>query len=190
VIVLVEGDGDRRALPLLLQRAGIGPVRAIDMKGKSNIVRLQRGFEDTVRRQASAGERLFAVLVDDDTTYAPYSSLADEHHGLTARAANLAAELAVTVKVYWATIELESWLIGGMRRNATYCALTRVPAIPANTETQPADPKQWLKGCLRGGYEPRATECLAGAIDLTAAQARNRSLRDFLHELAVLAAPH
>jgi hypothetical protein len=188
VILLVEGDGDRRALPLLLQRAGIGPVRAIDMKGKSNIVRLQRGFEDTVRRQASTGERLFVLLVDDDTTYAPYSSLADEHRGLAVRAADLAAQLGVIVKVYWATVELESWLIGGMARGVTYCALTRVPAIPANTETQPADPKQWLKGCLRGGYEPRVTECLAGAVDLGAAQGRNRSLREFLHEVTVLAA--
>jgi hypothetical protein len=184
VIVLVEGDGDRRALPRLLQRAGIVPVQAIDMKGKSNIVRLQRGFEDTVRRQALAGERLFAVLVDDDTTYAPYSSLADEHRGLTARAAGLAAHLGVTVKVYWATVEFESWLIGGMVRGATYCALTRVPAIPANTEAHPLDPKQWLKGCLRGSYEPRVAECLAGAIDLAAAQRRNRSLQEFLHDMA------
>jgi hypothetical protein len=27
------------------------PLRCIDMNGKSNIVRAQRGFEDTIRRQ-------------------------------------------------------------------------------------------------------------------------------------------
>ncbi len=76
MIFLVEGDGDKRALPHLLRRQGMAaPSQVIDMKGKSNIVRSPRGFEDTVRRQAASGSRIFMILVDGDITCAPYVSL-------------------------------------------------------------------------------------------------------------------
>ncbi len=69
IIVLVEGPGDKQALPILVQRElGKSPIRPINMKGKSNIVRQERGFEDTVRRQHALGERSFVVLVDGDVT--------------------------------------------------------------------------------------------------------------------------
>lgn len=189
MIFLVEGDGDKRALPHLLRRHGITvQVQAIDMRGKSNIVRRPRGFEDTVRRQAGAGGRVFVILVDHDTTCAPYQSLADERRGLRERAQAIAAELGVTVEVYWANIEFESWLIAGIQPGARYCSLQSVSAISANTESQPADPKVWLKQCLRGGYEPRIAECLAQRIDIDAARQRNGSLRTFLGAVAALAA--
>ncbi len=75
-VVLVEGPGDKRSLPILVQHErGATPVRCVDMKGKSNIVRDRRGFEDTIRRQHALGERSFIVLMDGDVTFAPYQSL-------------------------------------------------------------------------------------------------------------------
>jgi hypothetical protein len=69
IVVLVEGPGDKQALPILVQRElGKAPIRPINMKGKSNIVRRERGFEDTVRRQYVLGGRSFVVLVDGDVT--------------------------------------------------------------------------------------------------------------------------
>lgn len=191
MIFLVEGEGDKRALPCLLKRYGITvQVRPIDMRGKSNIVRFPRGFEETVRRQAADGNRVFIVLIDNDTTYAPYESLTDEQHGLRERAQMIAAELGITVEVYWASIEFESWLIGGIQAGGKYCSLQSVPAISANTETQPSDPKVWLKKCLRNNYEPRIAECLAQHIDLAEARRRNQSLRTFLNAVANLALRH
>ena len=56
IIILVEGSGDRRSIPSLLQRGQLTfPIRCIDMKGKSNILREHHGFEDTVRRQHALG---------------------------------------------------------------------------------------------------------------------------------------
>jgi hypothetical protein len=106
VILLVEGEGDRRAVPWLLQRHGVpSPARVIDMKGKSNIVRSPRGFEDTVRREVAAGNHIFTILIDGDVTSAPYASLTEEQEGLHTRAQAIAAELSITVEVYWALIE-------------------------------------------------------------------------------------
>lgn len=182
IVVLVEGPGDKRALPILLRRAEKdAPVRPIDMKGKSNIVRKERGFEDTVRRQRALGGQSFIVLIDSDVTSAPYQSLEEETRDMPRRARSLAQELQAPVRVQWAIREVESWLIGGIRSGATYCGLKRVGQVPANTETNPSDPKRWLKDHLANReYTPRTQECLAGRIDVQEAQRRNDSMQDFL----------
>lgn len=116
IVVLVEGPGDQQALPVLVQRElGKAPIRPINMKGKSNIVRRERGFEDTVRRQYALGGRAFIVLVDGDVTSQPYQSLEKERQDMPRRAQSLAQELGVTVQVCWSVLELESWLIGGIK---------------------------------------------------------------------------
>lgn len=99
---------------------------------------------------------------------------------LLLRAQTLAGELGITIQVRWAVLALESWLIGGVQPKASYCGLQRIGQVPANTETAPAEPKQWLKDHLRVDYEPRTQECLAKNIDLPTAKKRNQSLRAFL----------
>lgn len=181
IVALVEGDGDKRSLPVLVTRESQqAALRCIDMKGKPNIVRQDGGFEDTIRRQHALGGRSFMVAVDSDVFYPPYQSLEQEREQLLLRAQALAEELAITIQVRWAVLALESWLIGGLQTKASYCGLQRIGQIPANTETAPADPKQWLKDHLRVDYEPRTQECLAKNIDLPTAKKRNQSLRDFL----------
>lgn len=182
IVVLVEGPGDKGALPILTRRAGITvPIRPIDMRGKSNIVRRNRGFEDTVRRQHALGRRSFVVLVDADVTSAPYRSITEETADMRRRARSLAQELEVNVRVHWAVLEAESWLIGGIPPGSRYCGLDRVGRVPPNTETAPADPKQWLENHLgTREYKPRTQACLAASVDLAEARARNQSLREFL----------
>ncbi len=76
IVALVEGDCEMNVLRTLVQRDLGKLVKCIDMKGKSNIVRISDGFEETVRRQVfSFGERTFVVLMDADVTSAPYESL-------------------------------------------------------------------------------------------------------------------
>jgi len=182
IVVLVEGAGDKWALPILLRRAGKNvSVRPIDMKGKSNIVRKERGFEDTVRRQYALGGRSFIILVDGDVTFPPYNSLEEEQDDMPRRAARLAQELGISVRVFWAIREMESWLIGGIRPGDRYCGLKRVSRVPTNTEQSPSDPKRWLERHLRTGeYTPRTQRCLAERVDIGQAQARNPSMRTFL----------
>lgn len=44
IVVLVEGDGDKRSLPVLVKRESEqATLRCIDMKGKPNIVRQDGG---------------------------------------------------------------------------------------------------------------------------------------------------
>ena len=103
IVLLVEGPGDKRALPILIRRSGKDrPIRPIDMKGKSNIVRKNRGFEDTVRRQHALGEQSFIVLMDGDVTSAPYQSLEEERRDMQRRVQSLAQELQVPVQAHWA----------------------------------------------------------------------------------------
>jgi hypothetical protein len=157
------------------------------MGGKSNIVRRNHGFEDTVRRQYAVGGRSFIVLMDSDVTYPPYASFAQERQDMPRRAATIAGELKAPVHVCWAVLELESWLIGGMMPRASYCGLSNVGRVPANTESTPQDPKKWLKDHLRGDYQPRIAECLARSITLEQARIRNQSLQFFLATLRQVA---
>jgi len=186
IVVLVEGTGDKQALPILLQRAGKNvPVRPIDMKGKSNIVRKERGFEDTVRRQHALGGQSFIILVDGDVTFPPYNSLEEERSDLPRRAKAIAQELGVPVRVFWAVREMESWLIGGIRPSDRYCGLKQVGQVPTNTEQSPSDPKRWLERRLRTGeYTPRTQRCLAERVDIEQARARNRSMHIFLEAVS------
>jgi len=184
ITVLVEGPGDKRALPILVQRdRGRRSVRCINMRGKSNIVRRNRGFEDTIRRQYALGDRSFVVLMDGDVTFAPYSSVQEEQDDMPRRAEALERELGAPVRVCWSILEMESWLIGGIQPRSTYCGLGRVGRISNNTETAPPDPKQWLESRLQDSYSPRVQECLARHIDLLEARQRNHSMRVFLDNI-------
>ena len=179
IYVLVEGSDDQRAVPQLTAREKM-PVRCINMGGKSNMVRQNRGFEDTVRRQYALGGRAFVVLMDGDVTYPPYESLDKERHDMARRATLLAAELSVSVQACWSVLELESWLIAGLQPRAAYCGLRNVGRVPTNTESTPQDPKRWLADHLQGDYQPRTAECLARVIELERAKSRNQSLHSFL----------
>lgn len=53
--------------------------------------------------------------------------------------------------------------------------------MPANTETEPRDPKNWLESHLPDSYySPETQECLAQHIDLQEAQKHNQSMQVFL----------
>lgn len=188
ICVLVEGPDDQLAVPALTAREQT-LVRCIPMGGKSNIVRQNRGFEDTVRRQHSVGGRAFIVLMDGDVTYPPYASLEQERDDMTRRAEALAGELKIPVRVCWAVLELESWLIAGLPSRATYCGLRNVGRVPANTESTPQDPKRWLKEHLYGDYQPRTAECIARQITLEQARIHNQSLQLFLTALRQVSSP-
>ncbi len=179
IVVLVEGPEDQLDVPILAAREQI-TVRCINMNGKSNIVRKNRGFEDTVRRQHIIGGRAFIVLIDGDITYPPYSSLDQERDDMARRAEALASELKVVVQVCWSVLELESWLIAGLPTRASFCGLRNVGRVLANTESSPRDPKRWLMDHLQGDYQPRTAACLARAVMLEQAKSRNRSLQMFL----------
>ena len=185
MVILVEGPGDQQALSVLVRRLqSEAGLKCINMKGKSNIVRRNRGFEDTVRRQYGLGQNWFAILIDGDVTSAPYQTVDEEQQDMPRRAQTLAGELQVSVQVFWAVLTMESWLIGGLQPGATTCGLREVPQIPANTETSPHQPKQWLTDRLQNRqYTPKTQACLASQIDLNQARQRNGSMGWFMENI-------
>ncbi len=185
ITVIVEGPGEQAVIPILARRSLAEPVRikCVSASGKANIIRRVRGFEDTIRRLHALGEQRFIVLMDGDTTFEPYQSLAQEYLDMPRRAAIIASELGVRVVACWARIETESWLIAGLTPGSTHCTLRRLPSIPANTEHTPPDPKKWLKIQLSGDYTARIQQCLAESVDVELARQRNASFTTFCTHL-------
>ena len=186
IAAIVEGRGDQLALPRLISQAfpKVPAFRCVSLNGKSNIVRLKNGFEETVLRQRKLGSRSFLVLMDADRFFPPYSSLEEERSGMEARARRLEEEKRLKVRVCWAVLAFESWLIGGLTEGRGICGLRqRFGRVPADTQAEPQDPKLWIDRKLkRGEYSPGVQECLAANIDVDQAKQRNRSLDTFLAE--------
>jgi len=182
-VILVEGLGDARAVPILLGKNGKHQdVRCIDMRGKSNIVRMKTGFEETIKRQLALGAEEFVILLDRDVSFPPYASLHQEEIGMRERSEILQKEIQRTVRVFWAIRAYESWLIGGLRRRDAYCGLKRFAgSVSGDTQASPEHPKEWLKQHLSTrDYNPWTQVCLTKNVDWGKARRRNRSLRDFL----------
>lgn len=125
--------------------------------------------------------------MDADTTFAPYTTLAQEYTDMPRRASTLSQQLGVTVVVCWAKIETESWLVAGLQPGDTFCSLRRVTSVPPNCEQSPADPKQWLRNQLTSNYSERIQVCLANRIDIEAARTRNGSFVAFCEHLRQMA---
>lgn len=186
IIVLVEGDGDARSLPILLSKSkGTNfKIECVDMKGKSNIVRKNDGFEKTILRKIELGNSEFTLLLDGDVME-PYKSHVEEKDDITTRANRLSQEKNIIVKVFWAIREYESWLVGGLRSGDRFCGLTKpIKGPPGNTEQAPIDPKEWIKSRrLDNRYDPNVQVCLTRHINLGLAKQRNNSLRKFLNNI-------
>src|SRR5258708_32883233 len=106
IIVLVEGEGDARSLPVLLSKSKGKKceVECVDMKGKSNIIRKHDGFERTILRKNELGYSEFVLLLDADTMK-PYMSLREEMTDVIDRAAKLSREEDISVSPLWAISE-------------------------------------------------------------------------------------
>ncbi|MBI3586811.1 MAG: hypothetical protein HY088_06745 [Ignavibacteriales bacterium] len=182
--IIVEGDGDSRSIPILLQKS-LGrqqDVKCIDLGGKSNIVRLKDGFEQTILRQKEFGFTQFRVLLDADVFFAPYGTIDQEISGMRLRAKNLIDNFNIDVRVLWAIKNYESWLIGGLGKGDEFCNLIKITkTVSGDTQSAPSDPKDWLQEHLKDErYNPEMQECFSENVNWTLARKRNKSLRDFL----------
>ena len=184
--ILVEGNGDEISLPILLKRLKGADlkIQCLDMGGKSNIVRLNDGFEKTILRQTALGYTKFAVLLDGDKC-PPYKNLRQETDGMQSRAKQLEQNEGIKIKIFWAIREYESWIIGGLKRGDRFCGLSKtIRGIPGDTQSFPPDPKQWIKNHRSDGkYNPEVQKCLTMHMNLKLARKRNASLHTFLDDI-------
>jgi len=184
----VEGGGDELAVPILVskQRGQDFQISCVDMGGKSNIVRLTNGFEQTVLRQKALGLLDFALLLDRDVIFPPYSSLQQEQDDMRQRCDILGRTENIRIRIFWAIRMFESWVIGGLAKGDRFCGLSPKlnKPIPGDTQSFPEEPKIWLTERLEDGrYNSRVLVCLTRQIRLDDARRRNKSLRDFLDGL-------
>ncbi len=208
--LIVEGKGEEFALPVLIEKAqsqhllpGLPDIQYIAANGKPNILRdnpKNPGLEGFIRRY-SAMCNTFIVLLDDDRTFPPYLGHDDhdltlEHQQLPLRAHRIAENLDVRVFVCWAKWELESWLIGGLRKGEIECDeglgqfIIRF-AIPEDTSNRPREAKGWLLKQFskrkEENYTPSVVECLALHVNIQEAHRRNPTLREFFDVLRQIA---
>jgi len=184
---LVEGQGDVLSLPILVRKSKQAAVKidCLDMLGKSNIVRMNDGFEKTMIRQIELGYKRFYILLDADVFFAPYENYTDEVAGMTTRVNEFKTSRGVEVTLFWAIKAYESWLIGGLKKGDHFCGLHKtIRGIPGDTQTAPADPKKWIRDHRSDNrYNPDVQVCLTRHINLGLAQRRNDSLRTFLDRI-------
>ena len=210
--LIVEGKGEEYALPHLIKKAatnrllpGLPNIQYIVANGKPYILQYdaQRpiGLEGYVKRYAKQS-KCFIILLDSDRTFPPYlqnqnaHDLSREYADLPARADAAAQQYGVSVVVCWAQWELESWLIGGLRKGEITCDkdlgyFSIRFAIPQDTTHNPRDAKLWLLRQFskrkEEHYTPSVVECLAMHVRIDEAQRRNPTLQNFFSVLTAMA---
>ncbi len=134
------------------------------------------------------------MLLDHDRTFPPYLGNDDrdltlERQEMPLRARRIEEEYGVEVIVCWAKWELESWIIGGLRRGGVECDENMGQfsirfAIPDDTSQNPREAKRWVirqfSKRKEEDYTPSVVECLALHVNIQEAQRRNPTLREFL----------
>jgi len=200
LVLLVEGDGDVAAAPILAKRllaeyaafdAVILDERPFRVGEYSKISK--NGFSDWRRLLAAAAKKkdcaacvllLYGdsrVRVDDQ----PFCAMRAARH-LAAEARKVGGGVRFSVAIVFACMEFESWLIAGASSLVGKCfsdgrqviakMTTEVPPAP---ESAPRDAKGWFRSAMGpGGYSPTRDQAeLTRLIDLNAI--RSRPMRSF-----------
>lgn len=210
--IIVEGTGEEYVLPVLIDQGyredllpDLPDIQYLVANGKPYILQydpdVSRGMESFIYRYIHAtGCQKFIVLLDADRTCPPYlrnddRDLTVEYREMPLRAQRISERYGVDVVVCWAKWELESWIIGGLRKGAVVCddslgQFTIRFAIPEDTSSRPLDPKVWLLKQFskrkEQDYTPSVVECLALHVNIQEAYRRNPTLREFFNVLCYM----
>ena len=207
--MIVEGRGEEYALPVLIQKAkdiqllpNLPEIKYLVANGKPYILQqnddTSHGLEGYVRRQIHTTNcRKFVVLLDSDRTFPPYLDNDDrdltlEYQEMPLHAQRIGEKYGVEVIVCWAKWELESWLIGGLRKGGIECdenlgQFSIKFTIPEDTSKNPREAKAWLLRQFNKrkeeNYTPSVVECLALHVNIHEAHHRNPTLKEFFDVL-------
>lgn len=176
IAAIVEGDGEVKAVPVLLRRIGVevAPLTAFEVVRP---IRVSRGLflkEDGLERyvnlaasRAGADGRILVLLDANGDCPAELGPV------LLRRARALRPDLLIEVVI--AKCEYEAWFI------ATVDGLRGIRGI-ASTAGVPPDPesirgaKEWLRARMSGPYSPTADQAaLTARFDMTLARRRSPS---------------
>jgi len=199
LVLLVEGDGDRAAVPILVKRL-LAEYSAFDavildsdpfkMGEYSKISR--NDFADWRRLLKAAAQRKNVggclLLLDGDSKAAvegqPFCARSAARR-LASEARQVGAGILFSVAVVFACMEFESWLIAGVESlvdkpfSDGRREIPRVDCpVPSSPETTPRDAKGWFRKVMETGYRPTRDQAeLTKLVDLNAI--RSREMRSF-----------
>lgn len=199
LVLLVEGDGDVAAAPILVKRLlhahdafdAVIPDPAPFRVGEYS--RISRsGFSEWRRLLAAAAKRKdfggCILLLDGDSRAKvddqPFCAMRAARH-LAAEAKKVGGGSRFSVAIVFACMEFESWLIAGADslvgksfsdgRKIIFRAGVEMPSVP---ESAPRDAKGWFRSIVETGYKPARDQAeLTSLVDLAAI--RGREMRSF-----------
>jgi hypothetical protein len=183
IVCIVEGDGEVKAVPVLLRR--IAEARGIFDLNVGMPIRVHRDQflrrEDEFRRKlllaaAKAGDGQVIVLLDADD-----DCPVDLARDIAARAGNIVPHVRLAVVI--ARHEYEAWLLAGANSLAGKRGLSADLEAPADGEAI-RDAKGWLSNHIQSGryHEVSDQPALTAVLDIDLACAGSRSFRKFVKE--------
>ena len=200
LVLLVEGDGDVAAAPILVKRLlhdydafdavfpDPAPLRVGEYSkiSKNDFSEWRRYLAAAVKRKDCGG---CILLLDGDSKMKvdgqPFCAMRAARH-LAAAAKKVGAGSRFSVAIVFACMEFESWLIAGATslvgksfsdgRKVILTADTKLPSTP---ETAPRDAKGWFRSIVETGYKPARDQAeLTSLVDLDAIRSgKTRSFR-------------
>ncbi len=201
LVLLVEGDGDVAAAPILVKRL-LSEYAAFDavILDKDPPLRVgeyskisKDGFSEWRRLLAAAAKKKdcggCVLLLDGDSRTRvddqPFCAMRAAYH-LADEARKVGGGSRFSVAIVFACMEFESWLIAGASSLVDKCfsdgrkAIARMSAeVPADPEIAPRDAKGWFRGNMGiGGYKPTRDQAeLTRLVDFSAI--RSHEMRSF-----------
>jgi hypothetical protein len=192
LVLFVEGDGDRKAVPALVKRIltemdAWNTVRLdpapFTVGQVTNLVR--NDYADWIRwLKAAAAMRSplggILLLLDGDIRRVAGEAFCAKRVAaeLAKQARQAGAGSLFSVAVVFACQEYESWLIAGIESLAGEYLPDGIKPPEGDLEVAPRDAKGWLRHCMESRYRPTVHQkSLTERVDLQAI--RDRPMRSF-----------
>lgn len=190
IVPVVEGPGDRFAVPRLLHRVlrhfnwcDIQVREPITANGKPNLLKKYEKFLKYASREPSCAGILVLLDADDEC---PVKEL----HKLTER--TQALNLQQSVRIVYANREYETWILASMDSEQGGGIRARLGIDGSESYQGDVDSihaKSWLKGKMPRGRSYKETSdqrSLTAFIDIEHTRRRSRSFRRFCHAVEEL----
>lgn len=198
LVLFVEGEGDREAVPVLVRRLltelkawdsvfldprpfEVGSLGKLVKKDCRNWIR----WLQAAAKRGSLGGVLLLLDGDEDRVAGKLFCAAEAARMLAREARQARAGELFSVAAVFACQEFESWLIAGVESLAGEKFSDGRPGVTGGTtppaqdlELTPRDAKRWLSRVIQSGYNPpRDQAALTELVDLDLI--RSRPMRSF-----------
>lgn len=184
IVTIVEGDGEVKALPILLRRvAEARGIYDLDVPApirvrRDQFIRRDEEFKRKIQLAAAKAKDAKVIILLDADDDCPVELAAD----IAERAQSVAPGLWLSVVV--ARREYEAWFLAGAASLAGKRGLREDMEAPAEPDSI-RNAKGWLSERIRTGryHEVSDQPALTAVIDLEQVAVRSRSFRKFVKEV-------